>query len=39
MKKIAYLIAAIGLLTTSFSSLGCAWIFMDEPESNNIFND
>lgn len=32
-KKVAYVLAAIAMLATGAASMGCAWIFADEPKA------
>lgn len=39
MKKLAGLFAAVAMLATASASMGCIWILMDEPRTNNLFND
>lgn len=34
-KRFAKLLAIVAMMATGMASMGCAWIFIDEP--NNIF--
>lgn len=38
-KKIAAFVSAIALLATGAASMGCIWMFIDEPKSLKSFND
>ena len=38
-KRIASILAAIALFATAGASLGCIWLWHDEPNSCGIFND
>lgn len=37
MKKVAKVLAAIAMLATSAASMGCIWIFADEPKALKSF--
>lgn len=39
MKRIAAFVSAIALLATGAASMGCAWVFVDEPKTLKSFND
>ena len=39
MKKLAGLFAAVAMLATASASLGCFWVLLDEPCSNDLFVD
>ena len=32
-RKIAYLVAAIAMMAVGSASVGCVWVFADEPKS------
>ncbi|MDD2469519.1 MAG: hypothetical protein PHI22_01120 [Bacilli bacterium] len=32
VKFLAYVLAAIGIIASGASSVGCMWLFFDEPE-------
>ncbi len=38
-RKIAYLITIVAMMATGAASLGCVWIFADEPKKLNLFVD
>ena len=38
-KKVAAFISAIALLATGAASMGCIWMFIDEPKAIKSFND
>ncbi|MEG1900490.1 MAG: hypothetical protein RR161_02945 [Bacilli bacterium] len=40
MKKLfSMVLAAVALLASGAASIGCAWVFFDEPESKNTLTD
>lgn len=39
MKRMAKILAAVALLATGATSLGCFWFMSDEPRSYGLFND
>ncbi len=38
-RKIAYLVVAIAMMAFGSASLGCVWIFADEPKALNSINN
>jgi cyclic lactone autoinducer peptide len=38
-KKLAAVVAAVAMMATSAASIGCVWVFMDEPKTLKSFND
>lgn len=38
-KRIAAFVSAIALLATGAASMGCIWLFVDEPKAIKSFND
>ena len=38
-KRLATILAAVALLATASASLGCIWLWMDEPNACGLFND
>ena len=38
-KRLASILAAIALLATASASMGCLWVWSDEPNSCGLFND
>lgn len=38
-RRIASILATIALIVTGTASLGCSWWIVEEPDSNNLFND
>lgn len=39
MKRIAAFVSAIALLATGAASMGCVWVFVDEPKTLKSFDD
>lgn len=37
MKKVAKVLAAVAMLATTAASVGCIWIFADEPKALRSF--
>ncbi len=37
MKKVAKVLAAVAMLATSAASMGCMWVFLDEPKALRSF--
>ncbi len=37
MKKVAKVLAAVAMLATSAASMGCTWVFCDEPKALRSF--
>lgn len=38
-KRLSMLLAAVAMLATGAASMGCAWIFIDEPDACGILKD
>ncbi len=38
-KRLSMILGAVALMATGAASLGCWWVFADEPNSCEIFND
>lgn len=38
-KRVAAFVSAIALLATGAASMGCAWLFVDEPKALKSFED
>ena len=38
-KRLAGILAAVAIMATGAASMGCIWIFWDEPNSYNLFCD
>lgn len=38
-KRLASILAAVALLATTAASMGCIWVWSDEPSSCGLFND
>ena len=38
-KRVAAFVSAIALLATGAASMGCIWMFIDEPKTLSSFND
>lgn len=37
MKKVAKVLAAVAMLATTAASVGCIWVFADEPKALRSF--
>ena len=37
MKKVAKVLAAVAMLATTAASVGCMWVFLDEPKGLKSF--
>lgn len=37
MKKVAKVLAAVAMLATTAASMGCVWVFADEPRALKSF--
>lgn len=38
-KRLASILAAVAIMATGAASMGCIWVFWDEPKSNKLFKD
>ena len=38
-KRLASILAAVALMATGAASMGSPWFILDEPASNDIFNN
>lgn len=38
-KRLSMILAAVAMLATGMASVGCDWWLIEEPNSNNLFND
>ena len=38
-KRLSMLLAAVAMLATGAASMGCVWLYWDEPNSLNLFKD
>lgn len=38
-RRLSMILAAVAMLATSASYVGCPWLLGEEPESKDIFND